>query len=122
VPDDGRGRPHPQCARGVVLSKHSVRLSEAATQVIKDTAASQCGPGVEVWLFGSRVRDSVRGRDIDLMVVPKLPLESRARAAAEFTAALQWRLGDQRIDVIIDDRSRPLPIAARARETGERLM
>jgi predicted nucleotidyltransferase len=77
---------------------------------------------VEVWLFGSRVRDSVRGGDIDLMVVPKLPLESRARAAAEFTAALQWRLGDQRIDVIIDDRSRPLPIAARARETGERLM
>jgi hypothetical protein len=49
-------------------------------------------------------------------------LESGARAAAEFAAALQWRLGDQRIDVVIDDRTRPLPIAVRAREAGERLM
>jgi predicted nucleotidyltransferase len=94
-----------------------VRLSEAATQVIKDTAASQFGPGVEVWLFGSRVRDSARGGDIDLLVVRKLPLESRARAAAEFAAVLQWRLGDQRIDAVIDDGPRALPVALRARAT-----
>jgi len=99
-----------------------MRLSETATHVIKETAVRQFGPGVEVWVFGSRVRDSARGGDIDLLVVPKLLLESRARAAAEFAAALQWRLGDQRIDVVIDDQSRALPIAARARETGERLM
>jgi len=75
-----------------------------------------------VWLFGLRVQDSARGGDIDLLVVSTLPLESWASAEAEFAATLEWRLGDQRIDVVIDDRSRTLAIADRARETGERLM
>ncbi len=99
-----------------------MRLSETAAQVIRETAARQFGRDVEVWLFGSRVRDSARGGDIDLLVVPLSPLDSRARAAAEFAAALQWQLGDQRIDVVIDDGSGTLSIANRARETGERLM
>lgn len=98
-----------------------MRLSKTATEVIKETAARQFGPGVEVWLFGSRVRDTARGGDIDLLVVPEVPPKSHARAAAEFAAALQLQIGDQRIDVLIDDRSRTLPIAVRARETGERL-
>jgi len=77
---------------------------------------------VEGWLFGSRVRDSARGENIDLLVVPKRPRVSQSRAAAEFLAALQWQPGDQRIDVVIDNRSDALSIAARVRETGERLM
>jgi NAD dependent epimerase/dehydratase family enzyme len=41
---------------------------------------------------------------------------------AEFAAALQWQLGDQRIDVVIDDGAGDLAIAVRARETGRRLL
>jgi predicted nucleotidyltransferase len=77
---------------------------------------------VEVWLFGSRVRDEARGGDIDLLIAPKRPPQSRARAAAEFAAALQWQLGDQRIDVVIDDGAGDLVIAVRAREKGRRLL
>jgi|APFre7841882724_1041349.scaffolds.fasta_scaffold31014_2 predicted nucleotidyltransferase len=99
-----------------------MRLSETAARVIRETAARQFGAGAQVWLFGSRVRDAARGGDIDLLVVPAMPPASRARAAAEFAAALQWQLGDQRIDVVIDDGSGALPIVARARETGERLL
>jgi predicted nucleotidyltransferase len=99
-----------------------MRLSKTAGQVIKETAVRHFGPGVELWLFGSRVRDDVRGGDIDLLVEPKRPPESRARAAAELAAALQWQLGDQRIDVVIDDGAGDLAIAVRARETGRRLL
>jgi predicted nucleotidyltransferase len=99
-----------------------MRLPESTARVIKQTAVHQFGPGVEVWLFGSRVRDEARGGDIDLLVALEHPPESRAKAAAEFAAALQLQLGDQRIDVVIDDGSGTLPIVARARRTGERLM
>ena len=109
MPDDGRGGPDPRRARGVVLNPALRRLSQTAVQAIKETALGQFGPGVEVWPFGSRVRDTARGGDIDLLVVPSSPLRSRARAAAEFAAALHWRLGDRRIDVAIDDGSGTLP-------------
>jgi hypothetical protein len=99
-----------------------MRLSETAAQVIQETAARQFGRGVAVWLFGFRVRDEGRGGDIDLLVAPRRPPESHARAAAEFAAALQWQRGDQRIDVVIDDCAGDLPIAVRARETGRRLL
>jgi len=99
-----------------------MRLSEAAAQVIKETAVRQFGPWVEVWLFGSRLRDDARGGDIDLLVAPKRVPESRTKAAVEFAAALQWQLGDQRIDVVIDDGAGDLPIAVRARATGRRLL
>jgi len=99
-----------------------MRLSETAAPTIRETAARQFGAGAQVWLFGSRVRDAARVGDIDLLVVPSSPPDSRARAAAEFAAALQWQLGDQRIDVVIDDGSGTLAIVARVRETGERLM
>jgi len=92
-----------------------MRLSDATARVIKETAVRQFGPEVEVWLFGSRVRDEARGGDIDLVVALKRAPDSRARAAAEFAAALQWQLGDQRIDVVIDDGSGTLAIVARAR-------
>jgi predicted nucleotidyltransferase len=99
-----------------------MRLADSATGVIRETAERVFGPGVEVWLFGSRVDDAARGGDIDLLVVPATPPASRARSSAEFAAALQWHLGDQRIDVIVDDGSGRSPIAERARATGRRLM
>ena len=121
VPDDGRGRPDPQCARGVVLKVSLMRLSKPAPEVIKETASRPFGPGVEVWLFGSRVQDSARGGDVDLLVVLNRPLVSQAKTTAEFPAEQQWQLVDQRIDVVMDDRSQAIPITARDRETGEGL-
>lgn len=85
------------------------------------TAKMQFGSDADVWLFGSRTNDARRGGDLDLMVVIDQPLPQKAELAARFAAELQWQLGDQRIDVVIDDGASYMPIHQVARDTGVRL-
>ncbi len=92
------------------------------SQVIREMAVQQFARGVEVWLLGSRVRDDVLSGDFHLLVAPSRSPGRVARAASELLAARQWRLGDRRIDVVIDDATGARPIAARARETGRMLL
>lgn len=95
-----------------------LRLSPEYSRAILDTAQRQFGDGVAVWLFGSRVVDARRGGDIDLLVDVPHPIENKPREAARFVAALQSQLGDQKIDVVIDDHRNPLAIHEAARREG----
>ena len=95
-----------------------MRLTPKYSRVIIDTARRQFGEGVAVWLFGSRVVDTRRGGDIDLLVDVPHPIENKPREAARFAAALQSQLGDQKIDVVIDDHRDPQPIHEVARQEG----
>ncbi|WP_082054097.1 nucleotidyltransferase family protein [Methyloterricola oryzae] len=80
-----------------------MRLSREVTCMILEIARRQFGDAISVWLFGSRVDDMRRGGDIDLLVEVRNPVDNKPVEAARFAAALQWQLGDQKIDVIIDD-------------------
>ena len=95
-----------------------MRLSPEYSRAIMDSARRQFGDGVAVWLFGSRVVDARRGGDIDLLVDVPHPIENKPREAARFAAALQSQLGDQKIDVVIDDHRNPLSIHEVARQEG----
>lgn len=95
-----------------------MRLSSGYTRTILATARRQFGDDVVVWLFGSRVSDSRRGGDIDLLVDVPVPVPNKPREAARFAAALQTQLGDQKIDVVIDDHRDPRPIHEVARREG----
>lgn len=75
---------------------------EAIAQTLRDTFA----PGTAAFLFGSRVDDSRRGGDIDLLVeIPELlsPVEV-VRLRSRFVSRLYWLLDEQRIDVVIATR------------------
>ena len=99
-----------------------MRLSEEQIRVIKQQAAEQFGNESRVWLFGSRVDDTARGGDIDLYIETEGTVENRASAAARFSASLQLRLGDQRIDVVlVDSHTRPQQIHEAAKEGGVQL-
>ncbi len=98
-----------------------MRLTAEEIRVILDEADHAFGTGVEVWVFGSRVHDDRRGGDIDLMVVTDHLLSDKATHAASFAAQLQTILGDQRIDVVIDDGHLDMPIVRTARQSGVRL-
>lgn len=98
-----------------------MRISAFETRVILQTAHQQFGDAADVWLFGSRTDDARRGGDLDLMVVVDHPLAEKSAMAARFAAALQWQLGDQKIDVIIDDGNGQMPIHQVARRTGKQL-
>jgi predicted nucleotidyltransferase len=69
--------------------------------------ASQLGPNAVVRLFGSRVDDTQRGGDIDLLIEPNLPLENRIQAECKLAARLFIRLGGRKVDVLIKDPTMP---------------
>ena len=99
-----------------------MRLSDEQQTIIRRTAEELFGPAARVSLFGSRLDDTKRGGDIDLLVETDEVLGNRAAAAARFAARLQRQLGDRRIDVvIIDPQTRQQPIHEVARSTGQRL-
>ncbi|OGT63745.1 MAG: hypothetical protein A3J38_08285 [Gammaproteobacteria bacterium RIFCSPHIGHO2_12_FULL_45_9] len=98
-----------------------MRLSDEYISVIVCAAHQQFGDDVQVWLFGSRVDETRRGGDIDLMIEVKHRVANKPHAASEFAASLQYQLGDQKIDVIIDDGYERQPIHAVVRQEGRRL-
>jgi predicted nucleotidyltransferase len=107
------------------LGKPSVRimrLTHHQVEVVRETVAAMFGSTATVHLFGSRVDDAALGGDIDLLVETDEMLENRAAAASRLAAALQLRLGDQRIDVVLVDAATPLlPVHRAARREGIRL-
>lgn len=101
-----------------------MRLSNQQVSAIKDIAAECFGDGVRVYLFGSRVNDNDRGGDIDLYIeLDEGELAAVLAAKYEFLARLKQRIGDQRIDVVVNSPARrhPPPVVAIAKQTGIRL-
>ena len=84
-----------------------MRLTREQQEIIRRTTREVFGPDATVRLFGSRVDESKRGGDIDLLVETPLPVEERERKALRLTARLQIRLGDQPIDVLVLDPETP---------------
>ena len=87
-----------------------MRLNDKIREIIKVEVANQLGPDAVVRLFGSRVNDSQRGGDIDLLVESKLPLEHRIQAECKLAARLFIRLGGRKVDVLIKDPTMPLQL------------
>ena len=72
-----------------------------------------------MWLFGSRVDDSKRGGDIDLLVRPRAPsggsvLSDRIR----FLSRLAGRIGERKVDVVVEGQNDTRPIVQIARDSG----
>jgi predicted nucleotidyltransferase len=84
-----------------------MRLNDKIRDIIKAEVANQLGPESIVRLFGSRVNDTQRGGDIDLLVELKLPLEHRIQAECKLAASLFIRLGGRKVDVLIKDSTMP---------------
>jgi len=76
-----------------------MRITGYEKKMIKETARNVFGPGVKIFLFGSRTDTTLKGGDIDLLV------ETAAQATLQhkisFISKLKWDLGDQKIDVLV---------------------
>lgn len=82
-----------------------MRLTNHQRTTIKQTAQQLFGDSAEVILFGSRVDDSARGGDIDIMVSTSEAIDNPAYMAAKLASKLEILLGEQKIDVVIKSPS-----------------
>ena len=99
-----------------------MRLTQDQQAAIRSASAEIFGSEVGVWLFGSRVDDSKRGGDIDILLdIPK-PVDNPALLAARFSAKLTRLMLGRKVDVLLHAPNlMHLPIHDIAFEEGEKL-
>lgn len=107
-----------------------MRLRPAEQEAIRSACRDTLPAGARVRLFGSRLDDTRRGGDIDLLLeFPQpLPAEELVARRTQFAARLYRALGEQRIDIVMtvsaeaDPVSPDLrPVVAAARQHGVEL-
>lgn len=99
-----------------------MRLTERQIRIIKEEVLRLFGSAAQVWVFGSRVDDSARGGDIDLLIEADTSPKEALDKELQLYARLIRRLGEQRLDIIVHRIGAPfLPIHEAAHQTGKRL-
>lgn len=96
-----------------------VRLTPYELEAIKTTAKEVFGEGVKLWLFGSRVDPTKRGGDIDLYIETQEGYN--VKKLLKFLARLNIRIGERKIDVILEREGCTKEIAIEAKTKGVRL-
>lgn len=96
-----------------------MRLADEQIAAIKQIASRVLGVPNQVWLFGSRVDDTQRGGDIDLLVETDAVLGNRAQAICRIYGAMIMTLGERKIDLLLKDgQTPPAPVFEIAKRTG----
>ena len=99
-----------------------MRLTPQQAAIIRSAAREVFGADARVWLFGSRVDDSKRGGDIDLLIetCDRLAPAEMVQRRTRYAARLYRSLGEQRIDMVITARGEPdaRPVVAEAQHHG----
>lgn len=75
--------------------------------------------GVVPYLFGSRLNDAVWGGDIDLFIPGDWSPQQAVPRRLRFCAELRRCLGDQKIDVVVENKAAPSSIQNQAAVQGE---
>lgn len=97
----------------------AMRLTPDEIAAIRDCAVDVFGPDAVVRLFGSRVHDDLAGGDIDLHVTADRADSATNANEWRFLSALWDRLGERRIDVLVNGPTGPSrPIERIAVMTG----
>ncbi len=78
-----------------------MRLTEQQIQAIRAIAVQLAGSQARVWLFGSRLDDTARGGDCDLMLELIEPVDNPALLAAEFSAKVSRLMHGRKVDVLL---------------------
>jgi len=83
-----------------------MRLSEEVLKAIKTLANKYFGENCEVRIFGSRVDNTQKGGDIDIYIRTQMK-NGIISAKAEFLAELKRQIGEQKIDLLIENMNNP---------------
>jgi predicted nucleotidyltransferase len=97
-----------------------MRLSEYEKEVIVSSAKENFGKNTRVILFGSRTNDASRGGDIDLFIQPDIYTspEEMLKKKVNMLLEMEQKLGEQKIDIIIQQINDKRTIVKTAKKTG----
>ena len=99
-----------------------MRLTTEQAQTIRQIINEKAGEGAVVRLFGSRLDDTARGGDVDLLVQLPRAIDNPALLAARLSALLTRALHGRRVDVLLSAPNlKTLPIHAIATRDGAAL-
>ncbi|HRQ59403.1 MAG TPA: nucleotidyltransferase domain-containing protein [Azoarcus taiwanensis] len=99
-----------------------MRISDAHIRTIRRITAEQLGREAVVTLFGSRVDDTQRGGDIDLLLTVPHHVARPALTAARLAAKLERALDGRRVDGVLQTPETPIePVHSIAMQHGIRL-
>lgn len=97
-----------------------MRLTDSQRHTIRQLVTDELGPGSTVKLFGSRLDDSARGGDIDLLVEVDAPVEHPAQLAARLSVRIMRAMHGRNVDVLLSAPNlNEQTIHKLAREQGE---
>jgi predicted nucleotidyltransferase len=103
-----------------------MRLTDDQVRVIREAVSASPGPDASVRVFGSRLRDDVRGGDLDLLLdllveLPQ-PVDRPARLIATLGSRISRSMHGRRVDVLLlAPNLRRLPIHDVALSEGQLL-
>ena len=98
-----------------------VRLTEDEIKAIKESAIKNFGKNVKVWIFGSRTDLTKKGGDIDIYIETE-DLSDRVDKKIKFLVDLQNKIGEQKIDVIIEKTGCNKFYCKEAKQTGIQIL
>jgi uncharacterized protein len=78
-----------------------MRLTTAQIEVIRETTRQVLGDGARVILFGSRVKDNLKGGDVDLMVETSESVSEPAVLSARLASRVSRAMDGRKVDVVI---------------------
>ena len=81
-----------------------MRLKKAYTDYIKRIAKDLFGDDTKVYLFGSRIDERKRGGDIDIYIETNLKTNIFEKKI-ELLKLLHDRMGEQKIDIVINNHA-----------------
>lgn len=98
-----------------------MRLTEREKSTIKKLTEQYFGPDATILLFGSRTDSKAKGGDIDLYLIPGKNNEKLHEKKIKFLVALELEVGEQKIDLVIENKEQPRSIDQVAKKEGIQL-
>ncbi len=96
-----------------------MRLDSKTQSEIRDSARRFFG--ADVYLFGSRTDDAKRGGDIDLYIETPMSANEAIRSRIAMLGHLYRKIGERKIDLVVNRCGSDQPIYQAARQHGQKL-
>ena len=98
-----------------------MRITSLEKEIIRSSVKKYFGRNAGVYIFGSRVYDDRKGGDIDLYITTDMPTSAIIRRKIGLLVDMEKGLGEQKIDVLINNHTKQKTIYEIAEKEGVRL-